>query len=158
MATDLQHQIVKSELERIYEERSRLTPDDVVDEASDPASPLHSYFEWDDSEAAARFRLIQAAGLIRSVKVRVTRTKGSEDEDLTIRAWVAAHAAAPELEDVPEGYIPEEEVRARPELREALLRQMRRDVTAAQRRYRHLAEYWELLDELNKQRGRKRAG
>lgn len=158
MAGELQRQVVKTELERIYAERARLTPDDVVEEAADLASPLHHFFEWDNNEAAARFRLIQAAGLIRSVKVRVTRTKGNEEEDLTIRAWVAAHAAAPDLEDVPDGYMPEAEVRTNPELREALLRQMRRDVTAAQRRYRHLTEYWELLDELSKQRGRKKAG
>lgn len=158
MARELHRQIVKGELERIYAERAQLTPGDVVEEASDPANPLHPLFEWDDTEAAARFRLIQAAGLIRSIKVRITKAKGNEEEDLTIRAWVAAHAVAPELEDVPDGYMPEQEVRERPELRTALLRQMRRDVTAAQLRYRHLSEYWELIDELGKQRGKKKAG
>lgn len=49
----------------------RLSPRAVVDAARDPASVLHSRFEWDDSAAAEGFRLVQAQGLLRSVKIRV---------------------------------------------------------------------------------------
>lgn len=57
---------------RQLERDGRLAPADVVAEASDPASPLHDYFEWDDSEAARKYRLSQARTLIRSIKVEIT--------------------------------------------------------------------------------------
>lgn len=47
--------------------KGELTPKDVVDDARNPNSPLHSFFEWDDSAAAEQHRLHQARGLIRSV-------------------------------------------------------------------------------------------
>lgn len=49
----------------------RLTPDQVVEAASDPASPLHDQFEWDDSVAAVEYRRDQARTLIRSVNVKI---------------------------------------------------------------------------------------
>jgi hypothetical protein len=33
--------------------RGQISPEMVVEEARDPASPLHDYFTWDDEEAAA---------------------------------------------------------------------------------------------------------
>lgn len=54
------------------ERDGRLLPADVVEAARDPASPLHSHFEWNDSAAAEKYRLDQARTLIRSVKIEVT--------------------------------------------------------------------------------------
>lgn len=42
-----------------------LRAEDVVTAATPPESPLHSYFEWDDSTAAQEYRLVQARRLIR---------------------------------------------------------------------------------------------
>jgi len=42
---------------------------EVVEMAVDPECPLHSYFLWDDSEAAHRYRLFQARQLIRSITI-----------------------------------------------------------------------------------------
>ncbi len=47
----------------------RLTPQAVVDDAKDPASPLHAHFTWDVNEAAAERWLDQARTLIRTVHV-----------------------------------------------------------------------------------------
>lgn len=47
--------------------RGELTPEDVLQDARNHNSPLHTYFEWDDSSAAEQFRLSQARKLIRSV-------------------------------------------------------------------------------------------
>ena len=44
-----------------------LTPQDVLDDAKSHNSPLHTFFEWDDTAAAEQYRLHQARGLIRSV-------------------------------------------------------------------------------------------
>jgi hypothetical protein len=59
---------VLKELER----EGRLLPGDVVERARDEDSPLHSHFEWDDGQAAEKYRLHQARALIRTVKLMVT--------------------------------------------------------------------------------------
>jgi hypothetical protein len=47
--------------------KGELTPRDVLDDARNPNSPLHSFFEWSDTEAAEQYRLSQARGLIKAV-------------------------------------------------------------------------------------------
>lgn len=49
------------------QQKGELEPVNVVDDARNPNSPLHSFFEWDDGAAAELHRLHQARGLIRSV-------------------------------------------------------------------------------------------
>ena len=46
-----------------------LTPDDVVEDARPKGSELHDYFEWDDLEAARRFRREQARKMIQAVEI-----------------------------------------------------------------------------------------
>lgn len=45
-----------------------ITASRIVEVAADPDHPLHSRFEWDDTEAARAYRLIQARNLI--VRIR----------------------------------------------------------------------------------------
>jgi hypothetical protein len=47
--------------------KGEITPEDVLADAKHANSPLHSFFEWDDTAAAEQHRLQQARGLIRSV-------------------------------------------------------------------------------------------
>ena len=46
-----------------------LTSKQVLDAATPGHSPIHKYFEWDNSAAANRYRLDQAAGLLRAIVV-----------------------------------------------------------------------------------------
>ena len=62
-------QQVGEELERLREEKGTLLPADVLEVAANPDSPLHAAFEWDDGEAAKKFRLSQARRLIVSIRV-----------------------------------------------------------------------------------------
>lgn len=48
-----------------------LTPAAVVEAASSPRHPLHPCFVWDDTEAARKWRDLQARNLINSVRVVV---------------------------------------------------------------------------------------
>lgn len=60
--------IVGGHLEMLRKQcKGELTPDDVLKDARNGNSPLHSFFEWSDSDAAHQHRLAQARGLIRSV-------------------------------------------------------------------------------------------
>lgn len=59
---------IARELRRIAKENGGLLlPETVVREARTKSSPLHSRFEWDDGEAADRYRIWQARQLIRVV-------------------------------------------------------------------------------------------
>jgi hypothetical protein len=48
-----------------------LTPDLVLADAKSHSSPLHKYFDWDDTSAAVKYRRMQAGKLIRSITVEV---------------------------------------------------------------------------------------
>lgn len=73
------HEAMRAALARL-EDDGRLTVDQVIAEAADPQSPLHSAFEWDRDKAARKYWEAQARELIRSFKVRV------EVHDIIIRA------------------------------------------------------------------------
>ena len=77
-------QTAGEELNRIYTAKSRLDPKDVVDESRPADAPLHSYFEWDDSKAAEKYRESQAADLIRCITVTC---ETQEDESVEVRAY-----------------------------------------------------------------------
>ena len=75
----------------------RITPEDVVTEAEDVNSPLHHLFEWDDGEAAHRYRLDQARHLIRSVKVHI------KVDNRVIKS--VAYVRDPDAEAREQGYV-----------------------------------------------------
>lgn len=58
--------LVAQELRRLADKAGGLLlPEKVVEAARPTNSPLHSRFEWDDSEAAQAYRIWQARQLIR---------------------------------------------------------------------------------------------
>lgn len=67
--------IVDRELDRIHKKYGAVTPSKILEDASDPKSPLHRYFEWDDSEAARKYRLAQAAAMLQASKMVVVLSK-----------------------------------------------------------------------------------
>lgn len=90
--TESRKQAVMRRLRELSGENGTLTPEAVVADAANPASELHSCFEWDDTKAAHQHRLDQARGLIRirmttvvdEVEVRAPsylRTPGTESKD-----------------------------------------------------------------------------
>lgn len=77
---------IKAALKKL-ERNGMLRPDAVVEAARDVKSPLHTFFTWDDSEAAKKWREEQARQLIRSVKIEVNAGVPTE-----IRAYVSLPA------------------------------------------------------------------
>jgi len=120
-----------------------LTPETVVADARDPASPLHPLFEWNETEAAHQYRLSQARSIIRAVVVRYRATP--EGGPRSIVAFV----------NVKEGdrryYTATAVAMSDPERRGIVLRQAWEDFQALRRRYADLAEFATLfaaLDEI----------
>lgn len=75
----MSNEVIRSELLRIMQNNGgMLSAVDVVKEAKSESSPLHKHFEWDDTEAATKWREEQARNLIRSVKITVLNEKPVE--------------------------------------------------------------------------------
>lgn len=121
---------LRDELQKIYDESGSLTPTVVLDRASDPGHPLHRKFDWDDSVAAQRWRLSQAAHLIRSVKVNV---ETSPSQMIYVRAFVAKTDIGVAEDEVGE-YLPVETVVASDTMRTAWFRQLEKEWQSLKRR------------------------
>lgn len=125
---------LKTELLRIREERGKLTPAIVLAEATNPGHPLHDKFEWDDSVAAEKYRLAQAAQLLR-VTFRQTAESG---EVANLRHfWVIKGTE----KEPGSQYVPIEEVIVDPIARNVMLRQMFREWKRFKARYAHYEEF-----------------
>lgn len=48
-----------------------LTPENLIKEAKKKSNPLHNLFEWDDTEAARKWRLQQGRLIINEIKIIV---------------------------------------------------------------------------------------
>jgi hypothetical protein len=107
---------------------------DVLADAVDEASPLHAYFEWDDSEAAAAFRLNQAAALIRRVKVEVIHVP--DGPPIKVRAYVARSELSATAETgEPGSYVAIEHVAGQTAWEASMRDSMQRDLLRLKRRY-----------------------
>lgn len=107
-----------------------ITPADVVDAARPESSPLHSYFEWDDTAAAEAYRIEQAKGLLR---VTVTMLPSAESgKPIRVRAFVSLSNE--------EGYRPIVDVMSNADRRRQLLEDVLAEMRSFQQKYRHISE------------------
>jgi len=77
--------VVGKTLHAIKQRTGELTPTVIVEAAMSEKSPLHRYFDWDDSTAASKWRLQQARFLVCSV---VTVSVDGE-ETTPVRSFVS---------------------------------------------------------------------
>ena len=128
---------VIAELERIAAENGGiLKAEAVVDAARADDSVLHSRFTWDDSEAAAQYRLWQARQLIRCSVVMEPRSQTS------VRAFVSL---TPDRESDGGGYRATVAVMARKEYREQLLVDALAELEVIEAKYKTLTELAEVF-------------
>lgn len=126
------------------EQHGELTPEDVLKDARNPNSPLHTFFEWDDGAAAEQHRLHQARGLIRAVVAVYI----SEDRP-AVRARAYVH--------VPEGetshYRETSHAMSQAKTRKLVLQRAWKELHAWRQRYADLKEFADLIaviDEVQK--------
>lgn len=78
---------IARELRRIAKSNGGLLlPAKVVEAARPKSSPLHSRFEWDDTEAAENYRLWQARQLIRVVVEQIEGVHGTTEVFVSLSA------------------------------------------------------------------------
>lgn len=61
--------VLKEILNKLKTEKSNVKPEDLLELARSETSPIHQYFDWNDTTAAEQYRLWQARQLIATVKV-----------------------------------------------------------------------------------------
>lgn len=129
-------------LRDLLDPNDELTTDAVIDDARDPSSPLHRYFEWDDSEAAEKYRQVQAGLLIR--RVRVVWQPSKKSEPRRVRAFVSTHDLDTGLNPTQEkgAYRAVESIAASEEL---LLKHIQREIDRLTRKYKDVKEFADLL-------------
>jgi len=129
-------QAAGEELERITQTHNSLTPDAVVDESRSEDAVLHNCFEWDDQNAAERYREVQAQELIRNI---VTVTVNDEEITEPVRAFVS----------IQNDYKPVNVVVRTKEYSDEMYRKALRDLQAYKRKYaglEQLAEVFKAID------------
>lgn len=134
-------------LQKLAKEHGQLTPEIVIDYAKPQESPLHQFFQWDDSKAAELYRLEQARGLIRRIKVEYVT---EETKTVTVRAY---HCITPEIPTTDDNgdeqpnrgvYVPLET--AMSDYRSQLMAQCKRDMESFKRKYAALKEVANVID------------
>lgn len=128
---------LRDQLNAIYAVNRELTPKLVVDVARDAAHPLHERFEWDDEVAGERYREVQAADLIRSVRVKYL----DGDEERDVRGFLAI----PRADQPTSNYVPVEEVAENEFNRMLALKEAEREWKAMRRRHAHLTGFFDLV-------------
>ena len=134
--------IVGAHIEMLRERyKGELTPEDILDDAKHDNSPLHSFFEWDDSAAAQQHRLAQARGLIRSVvAIYVQPDKPAVRQ----RAYVNIRKAGE-----PQHYRETSHAMSQKATRDVVLNRALEELIGWQRRYRDLQEFADLFEEID---------
>jgi len=136
-------ELLRQELSKLVSAGGVLRPEDIVAAARSKSSPLHPYFEWDDSAAAAAYRLIQAAALIRYVKISV-ETKS--DKVVIVRMF----ESLPSDRGDDTGYRTIHSIMNDEMKREELLKTALCELEAFRIRYRHLCEFAGLMREIER--------
>lgn len=134
------HDAIRTELDRL-KANGVIRPVDVVDAAREESSPLHGWFNWDDSEAAHQYRLLQARNLLRVYVIVDT------PESNPVRALVSLTT---DRNNPGGGYRAIADVMGDQELRDQLLRDAFVQLGNLRKKYQHLQELaavWAALDE-----------
>lgn len=142
-------QAVGERLESIRQANSLLTPSVVLADAENDSSPLHPFFEWDDTTAARKYRVNQAGHLIRSVQVtfsdlpaepsRQVEIAGIENQSQAdqspVRAFVSIRSDEGDF-----SYVGTMQAMSDPTMRLQVLEQAHNELSAVGRKYRELSE------------------
>lgn len=132
---------VAEELERLAkdDEDGLVRPEAVVEAARDESSPLHKHFEWDDGEAAERYRLYQARRLI--VKVTIVRAPYKGPTYVNVKVSRTGQ--------VRQGYVKVDRAAADPNLYDQIVEDARKGIVNYRNRLSAFEEAHEIVGRLD---------
>lgn len=127
----------------IVEREGRLSPDAVLRESEPLSAPLHDYFEWNNADAADKYRRDQARHLIRSFVVVHQQTE--EKPEHATRAFVSMSRLNTPDTDTANAYVPVQMVMRDDDMRRSYLASIVREIESFQRRYESVEELAEFM-------------
>jgi hypothetical protein len=129
--------VVARELRKLETSGGGLRPADVVRAARKSRSPLHPFFEWDNTAAAEKYRLEQARSLIRCITVIYDKAPTAEP----VRGYQHLRVEVEEPEEAEAlPYHSTIRVMSDAKYREALVREALQDFEEWRTRYQSLRE------------------
>lgn len=150
--TDEDAEVIGRFLDDVFGSRP-YTPDDIVRIARDPGSPIHGYFEWDDTRAAQLYRLQQARKMINCV---VEIIGGERDVPKAVSVFLQNEGRR--------AYMDTTEARQNPDIWEDVLQTALTALYGWQQRFKKLSNVPELvpvmqaIENLKQQQERKKRG
>jgi hypothetical protein len=123
------------------EKNGRITPEDVIEDAKNPDSPLHSQFEWDQGKAAHAHWVETARKLIRGVRL----VRHVESRLVSSVAYVRDPTCAANQQ----GYRSVVSVKTERQLAEEVFREEVRRLVALTRRVSELATMLGMKEDLD---------
>ena len=121
--------------------KGKVTPALVVLAARPDESPLHQYFEWDDTKAGEKYREMQARTLLRACKIdhKVNHHK----------IQIPKYTRDPQAEPAVQGYVEVARIKTDADLAHAVLVREFAKIANALRTARHMASYFGLDSEID---------
>lgn len=119
----------------------KITPEALVAAARDPDSPLHDYFEWDDSTAAEKYRMMQARTMLRSCHYNVTINNRKVELPYYMRD--------PEMASMDQGYVEISRVKTEEDLSRDILVNEFRKAASQLRKARDIAAFFQMTEEVD---------
>jgi protease II len=130
----------KGDAQKCYDECQSLpeiTPENVLEKARDKKTELHKCFEWNDSIASEKYRLIQARQIIQHFVI----VQEEKEEAPKIRSY--------QITTKCNTYEPTRMFLQKPDEYAALLERAKNELEAFKRRYQMLAELEQLFEAIN---------
>lgn len=125
-------QVVGEHLEKLrLRNNDRLTTPVILKDASDPDSPIHDVFQWDDTKAAHEFRLVQARNMTNHLVV--VRIKSELFDDLPSHISIRVGGES--------YYAPIQDVRTKTEIRDHAIDNAMRDLATFDKKYREIKKF-----------------
>ena len=135
--------LYKGDAQKCYDECQTLdeiTPESVLEKAKNRKTELHKCFEWDDSVAGEKYRLIQARQIIQHFMIVSPET---DDSFVKVRSY--------QISTTRNVYLPSRVIVQQPDEYKALLKRAKAELEAFKQRYKTLAELeslFEVIDEV----------
>jgi len=129
------------EIERLIQEKGgQITPPEIVESASVKDSPLHDYFEWEDADAAIRWRIFQARNLMNHLKIEV-RKNGDVSEHKAFYSVITGEREG----NVVKAYVTIGRVINEEDIRVQVIEQALREMIGWKQRYKDYQELAEIF-------------
>lgn len=135
----------RAELRLLENADHELTTESVLAAAKNPASTLHSLYNWDESHAANQHWLKVTREIIQSYRVVFIT---ADDVSKSVPGYVSLVSSDQEQSSSRRVYVNTEYALSDDDLRKQLLGNLRLEIRGLQRKYGHLKEFSEILLEL----------